>query len=89
MGTVDHDGGVAEPQDVEVPAHSVERLGRLIGPERYAALEAAAAGALQSLDGARVWNISSTAHGGGVAEMLKLLCGYANDAGADTRCVGH
>jgi trehalose synthase len=76
---------VAEPQDVEVPAHSLERLGRLVGPERYAALEAAASGALQSLDGARVWNISSTAHGGGVAEMLKLLCGYARDAGADTR----
>ena len=68
-----------------MPAHSVERLGRLIGPERYAALESEASIALQSLDGARVWNISSTAHGGGVAEMLQLLCGYANDAGADTR----
>jgi trehalose synthase len=82
---VHHDGGVPEPQDVEVPAHSIERLGRLIGPARFAALEEAAAAALQSLDGARVWNVSSTAHGGGVAEMLKLLCGYAKDAGVDAR----
>jgi len=82
---MDQDGGVPEPQDVEVPAHSVERLGRLIGPERYAALREAASGALQSLGPARVWNISSTAHGGGVAEMLRLLCGYAKDAGVDTR----
>ena len=79
------DGAVAEPRDVDVPVHSVERLGRLIGPERYAALQEAAGTALQSLDGARVWNINSTAHGGGVAEMLRLLCGYAKDAGADTR----
>ena len=70
---------------MEVPAHSVERLGRLIGPERFAVLREAAVGALESLDGARVWNISSTAHGGGVAEMLKLLCGYAEDVGVDAR----
>ncbi len=82
---VDKDSDVREPLDVEVPGHSVERLGRLIGPERYAALEDAATTALESLDGARVWNISSTAHGGGVAEMLLLLCGYARDAGADAR----
>ena len=81
------DGGVLEPHDVEVPAHSVERLGRLIGPERFEALRDAALGALQSLDGARVWNISSTAHGGGVAEMLKLLCGYAEDVGVDARWI--
>ncbi len=72
---------------MEVPAHSLERLGRLIGAEREAALREAAGSALQSLDGGRVWNISSTAHGGGVAEMLQLLCGYAKDAGADTRWV--
>ena len=82
-----HDGGVAEPQDVEVPPHSVERLGRLIGPARFAALQDAAVTALGFLDGARVWNISSTAHGGGVAEMLRLICGYARDVGADARWV--
>ena len=85
--TVGQDGAVAEPYAVEVPAHSIERLGRLIGPERFAALREAAVGALQSLGGARVWNISSTAHGGGVAEMLQLLCGYAEDVGVDARWI--
>jgi trehalose synthase len=80
-------GAVLEPHDVNVPAHSLERLGRLIGPERSAALSEAAAEALESLGSARVWNISSTAHGGGVAEMLQLLCGYAEDAGVDARWV--
>jgi trehalose synthase len=84
---VGQDGAVADPQDVEVPLHSVQRLGRLIGPTRFAALQEAAVTAMQPLDGARVWNISSTAHGGGVAEMLKLLCGYAEDVGVDTRWV--
>ena len=78
---------VAEPQDVEVPPHSVERLGRLIGPARFAALLEAAVTAMEPLDGATVWNVSSTAHGGGVAEMLKLLCGYAEDVGVDARWV--
>ena len=34
-----------------------------------------------------MWHISSTAHGGGVAEMLRLLCGYAEDVGVDARWV--
>ncbi len=34
-----------------------------------------------------MWNVSSTATGGGVAEMLHLLVGYANDLGVDTRWV--
>ncbi len=32
-----------------------------------------------------MWHVSSTAAGGGVAEMLQLLVGYANDAGVETR----
>jgi len=81
------DGDVPELRNVEVPRHSVERLGRLIGPARFATLQEAAVGALQSLGDARMWHISSTAHGGGVAEMLRLLCGYAEDVGVDARWV--
>jgi trehalose synthase len=32
-----------------------------------------------------VWNISSTAVGGGVAEMLHVLVGYASGGGVNTR----
>jgi trehalose synthase len=76
---------VAVPQDVEVPPHSVQRLGRLVGPKRLAALLDAAGTVRQDLGKAVVWNLSSTAHGGGVAEMIGLLCGYAQDAGVDAR----
>jgi len=32
-----------------------------------------------------VWNVSSTAVGGGVAEMLHALVGYVEDLGITTR----
>jgi trehalose synthase len=32
-----------------------------------------------------VWNISSTAIGGGVADMLQVLVGYTNDLAIDIR----
>lgn len=76
---------MAVPRDIEVPPHSVQRLGRLIGPKRFAALLDAADSVRAALGDATVWNISSTAQGGGVAEMLRLLCGYARDAGVDAR----
>src|SRR3954464_9526195 len=39
------------------------------------------------LDGRVVWNVNSTATGGGVAEMLAQLVGYGLGAGVDTRWV--
>ena len=32
-----------------------------------------------------VWHVNSTAHGGGVAEMLQSLLAYARGAGVDAR----
>jgi trehalose synthase len=82
---VQHNGDVPGPFVVEVPVRDVDRLGRLVGPEREAALREAARSALAALDGSIIWNISSTAHGGGVAEMLYLLLGYAKGVGVDAR----
>ena len=39
------------------------------------------------LDGARIWNISSTSVGGGVAEMLRDIVGYCIGSGIDVRWV--
>ena len=39
------------------------------------------------LDGVTVWNVNSTAAGGGVAEILQVLVGYSRDAGVDARWV--
>ena len=55
----------------------------LLGKERYELLTRAAAATSARLEGRAVWNISSTAHGGGVAEMLQVLVGYTLDAGLD------
>ena len=57
----------------------------LIGVERYAELRDAAGLGSRLLRGKTVWNVSSTAAGGGVAEMLQVLVGYILDAGVDIR----
>lgn len=74
-------------REVEVPAATIERLAPVVGATRYGALVAAAATAARQLAGATLWNVSSTAAGGGVAEMLQVLLGYTRGAGIDTRWV--
>ena len=72
--------------------HEVELKRRPVGglssvlPERQAArLEAAMRRAAEALVGRTIWNVSSTANGGGVAEMLYNLLGYFLDAGIEAR----
>ena len=69
--------------EVDVPVRPVARLGPVVGAERLAALNATAVATRAVLGGAAVWNVSSTAHGGGVAEMLQLLVGYGKDIGVN------
>ncbi|MGO9559626.1 MAG: glycosyltransferase [Acidimicrobiales bacterium] len=66
-------------QEIAVPRRSLSRFEPVIGPERYGQLQDAAALASQQLAGTTVWNVSSTAAGGGVAEMLQVLVGYILD----------
>lgn len=74
--------------DVEISPRPLARLAPLIGTERYALLQDVARRARAELAGSTVWNVNSTAAGGGVAEMLRVLVGYTLDAGVDTRwCV--
>ena len=63
-------------RSVDVPGRSLARLGEVIGSERQAQLAGAADQFRQRLAGRTVWNVSSTAVGGGVAEMLQVLVGY-------------
>jgi hypothetical protein len=55
---------------VEVPRLPVSRLEPVIGAPRYAELARAADQVRQLLAGRTIWNVNSTAAGGGVAEML-------------------
>ncbi len=63
------------------------RLAPLIGPDRLQRLARGAADARVALGGSTIWNISSTATGGGVAEMLHVLLGYVEGSGLDARWV--
>ncbi|MFI7542158.1 glycosyltransferase [Actinoplanes sp. NPDC049599] len=64
-----------------VPSHRrpVERLATVIGAERYARLRSTAAEFRAGFTGRTVWNVNSTAVGGGVAEILQALVGYVED----------
>ena len=64
---------------VEVPRLPVSRLEPVIGSLRYADLTEAAGRVRQMLAGRTIWNVNSTAAGGGVAEMLQVLVGYVQD----------
>ena len=69
---------------VEVPAIELERLEPIVGSERVEQLVSAAARFRALLGDRRLVNVNSTAVGGGVAEMLGTLVGYARGAGLDT-----
>jgi trehalose synthase len=59
----------------------VERLAPVVGADRYARLRSAARDFRDRFAGRTVWNVSSTAVGGGVAEMLHAIAGYVDDLG--------
>jgi trehalose synthase len=72
-------------QEVDVQALDAARLESLIGAERMARFEAVADAAESALAGHAVLNVSSTATGGGVAEMLQTLLAYVRGGGIDAR----
>ncbi len=85
MITAKHDAPEYSVRQIDVPASALSRLEPLIGVERYRELRTAAARASRLLERSTVWNVSSTAAGGGVAEMLQILVGYTLDANIDIR----
>ncbi|MFZ2016867.1 MAG: glycosyltransferase [Nocardioides sp.] len=72
-------------REVRIDAVSLERLARLLEPERAARLESNAMLARGILDGRVVWSVNATSSGGGVAEMLTTLLAYSRGAGVDAR----
>jgi len=66
---------------VEVPRLPAPRLEPVIGARRYVQLTRAADHFRHVLAGRTIWNVNSTAAGGGVAEMLQVLVGYVQDLG--------
>jgi trehalose synthase len=66
---------------------SLERFSEVLELAQWRAVREGIERAGSELAGRTVWNVNSTAHGGGVAEMLHSLLGYARGAGVDARWV--
>jgi trehalose synthase len=71
--------------EVQIEPMPLERLASVLSPERQVELADSAVGARNLLRGLTVWNVNSTASGGGVAEMLQALLAYTRGAGISTR----
>jgi trehalose synthase len=72
-------------EEVHISAQPLERFLPLVGADRVQQAGLVATKARDRLAGRAVWNINSTARGGGVAEMLPSLLAYTRGAGIDTR----
>ena len=70
-----------EPVIARDPAH----LARVIGDRRTQRLMDGLAETSRRLAGRAVINVNSTSVGGGVADMLRTMLGYASHAGIETR----
>ena len=73
--------------DVEVPLLDTRRFEPVLTPEGAAQFARTISRGQELLAGRTFWNVNSTARGGGVAEMLRSLIGYARGAGVDARWV--
>jgi trehalose synthase len=71
--------------EIEIVPRPLETLRGVLTREQSDRFRAAAARAAEALSGRTVWNVSSTATGGGVAEMLHTLLGYVAGAGVRSR----
>jgi trehalose synthase len=72
-------------REVKIRRLKPSRLGSVIGAERMHELAEAIRGATGVLGPRTVVNVNSTAVGGGVAELLETLLGYARGGGVPTR----
>jgi len=72
---------------VELGAAPSDRYRPLLEPEVWNEFDQAMTRAAARLRGRVVWNVNSTARGGGVAELLNALIPYDRGAGIDARWV--
>ena len=70
---------------VDVAPHPPERFESVLEPQPFEKLSDGIQRARELLGERTVWNVSSTAKGGGVVELLLPLIGYAKGAGVDAR----
>ncbi len=74
-------------QEVETGTAPIAHFRALLDAEESTELESTLHALANAMQGRRLWNVNSTARGGGVAEMLAALIPYGRDAGIDERWV--
>jgi trehalose synthase len=74
-------------QTVTTPPLAPERFREVLTAEQAEAFQRVITESGRAFEGRIVWNVNSTANGGGVAEMLHSLISYARGAGVDARWI--
>jgi trehalose synthase len=75
------------PEEIDVPIRDPEQFRGVLPREHFEEFLRGAEEARALLRGRVVWNVNSTARGGGVVELLRPLVGYARGLGVDVRWV--
>lgn len=78
-------GHAATMQEVEIQALQIERFTDLLPPDRIIRFADVAAEGRWLAQDRVIWNVSATARGGGVAEMLQTLLAYVRAVYVDAR----
>src|SRR5690242_19895099 len=73
--------------EVALPSLPPERFETVLTPEQYRRFHQAIVDARRRFQDITIFNVSSTAYGGGVAEMLRSLISYILGAGLTARWV--
>jgi trehalose synthase len=76
---------VGHLDQIEIAGQSIERFASVLSEDALSLALETAAKVRELLQGRVFWNVNSTGLGGGVAEMLRPLVGYARGLGVDTR----
>ncbi|HEX6227862.1 MAG TPA: glycosyltransferase [Solirubrobacterales bacterium] len=78
---------MAQPKFVDIATAPLDRYRSILSEEEFAVVEQVAERAREEFAGRAIWHVSSTARGGGVAEILHSMLPYVRGAGVDTRWV--
>ena len=74
-----------QPQEIAIGRRSPARFAGLTSPAHVHEIRRLAEELRGRIDGRTIWNVNSTAAGGGVAELLRSLLAYARGLGVATR----
>ena len=72
-------------REVPIGAHSIDRFLPLLGEDQVRDAYILGRDVSKRLDGRALWNVNSTASGGGVSEMLRSVLPYVRALGIDVR----